>query len=208
MVQAVDDVEQVFVGHGRVDGQADDVGAALFCLGKGSGCVSRAFLVVGKEVDRGVIDGQFDPLAPCFLDELVTGAGECLGLQEEQEEVQCGFSLGISSNKLDGVEVLEGRFVSEVDFFSAGVHFFQAVHLVDADGGLEVGHVAFVAGVDDVVEGAAFDFHALVGALIETVAGKDADFVGEGFVFAGDHAAFRGGDVFGGVEGEGSGVSE
>ena len=71
---------------------------------------------------------------------------------------------------------------------------------MNADGGLQVGHVVFETGLDHRVVLVALVAETLPGVLAHAVQRQDADPVGQFGIVGQDHAAFAGGQVLGHVE--------
>ena len=109
--------------------------------------------------------------------------------------------LGPRDRRLQLLELADGFVVLGDDRPSALLHLVEALQLVDPDSGLDVGHVVFEAGKDDVVTPRALGRVALERVTAHAVQAPHARLV-EKLRRAGQHPALAGGQVLGRVERE------
>ena len=188
-------------------------GYQVFVVFAGVGIVVDVGVFVGCHHGEGlVVDVGDDACLGHLFDDPVPGFGGCAGDADQVEVVAAVHVVGMV------VQVLEAQFVTGPvvfpdDLFPSFEEGRVPVQLLQADGGHDVGHVAFVPGADDVVfPGADLGFGQ--GVLALAVEGEQlVELIDLGIVYAlngfpGAGAALRGGEVLHGMEGEGGKVGD
>jgi len=186
-------------GQAVVEGEGDGAVGDAFGDGEVAAFEAVVLHVEGLEVDGGEIVGAADVMGAEVIQNGVAVRGFEVACQadDEDEPAHDGVVVGCWEDEVGFVEevadVLVGDALAGVDDFG------EALHLDDADGGVEVAEAVIVAEAG-VGEPTATRVAALVA--------EGAAHVGEFFVVGDDHAAFAGGDLFIGVEAEDADAAE
>ena len=159
-------------------------------------------------MQRDAVHGASDAALAQNLDELIAAELEALGANAQHVEMPGVFDAGLGVRGLQTVIAAEGFVVGARDFAASAHEVVGALELGKSDCGVHVGQVVLEAHVVDFVVPRAALVVALPRVLVHPVQAGDGDFFRERIVGRGDHAAFGGGEILGGIEAEAGEVAD
>ncbi len=145
------------------------------------------------------------PRARSSVDEFIAADVELVQVQAEGVEMPGMAAVVARGRHLHFLESGQAALVDAGVSRAQGMQALDFFELAQADGGLHVAEVVLEAGLEHLVIPAPLFGVAIPGVLGDAVQAEHAHALGQGGVVGGDHAAFAGGDVLGGVEAEGRG---
>src|SRR5215813_5063987 len=200
VAKGLDDTRLLGFGHAREKRQGNGAGEMLFGHGEHALTVAESFLVEGVQVKRYEVNGGANSLALEFFDDQVAADGQHVAV--DLNDVDMPGVLDMKWNFRRG-EAFEGIQFARIAIGKGGAELAHALaffELYEANRGLKIREIVFVADLLNVVAPGAFGGVALPRVAADAVQGEDAHAIGESAVLRSDHAAFAGGDGLGGVK--------